>query len=391
MVLGTLDRKLEAALWICVAATLATLIFSTALSQAGASLSVLLWIGLAARGRVTYPPRMLVVPFTALYLTRAASIVFSVVPDESVRLLYTETVFGIFFFAVYSVLASRTEARSILLLRILTAAGAVAALVGLARYIFVEATRITSTTSGYYTLGMFLLVVLLLLLAVGPSKRLLPHPALWWISSGLMFAGIVFTQNRIHMALAGVAVLGFSLRRSPWMALVFVALAAGLYFASPDFLRQAGERSMAPGAMSGREVLWSTAWDMAGDRPLTGYGPRSFRSIFPRFDDLADKGVGSWHNDAIQAYMDSGAMALAAMLALYAAAFVGFVRAWRRTRDGHTRDVLLGSAAAIAAYLLAGGIFDVLLSLLFFTVLAIAAAAAPPLDADARTTSSEAA
>ena len=50
-------------------------------------------------------------------------------------------------------------------------------------------------------------------------------------------------------------------------------------------------------------MLWN-------QHPIVGFGPRTFHEIFPLFDAMPIRGVGSWHNDYLQVYMESGLLGL---------------------------------------------------------------------------------
>ncbi|MDH7516542.1 MAG: O-antigen ligase family protein [Bacteroidota bacterium] len=381
-----MDRTIGTVLWYAVLAVSLTLIFSTAAAQAAALIAVMAWVWLAVHGKTAFPPKRIAIPFLAFYLARAVSVLWSVVPAESVHILRTETVFALYFFAVHGAVARDPEKRLPVVVRLLVWTGVLAALIGATKAFAFGQARISSTTSGYYTLGMYLCLSLIAVLALGPSREIVPvrlqyrflawvpAPAWWGIACTVLLVGVILTENRLHWALAAAAVFGYSVsrRRLVAPALAIMAIAVSLLF--PSVFERVARRTASPSVMSGRDVIWGAAWSMAGERPLTGFGPRSFRAVFPAFDRLEDKGVSSWHNDFIQVYMDSGAPALLAFLAMVAAGL--WLSATSRTR--HPRgDPLSPYPAAVlgmlAAFALASGVLDVILSLAYFTALAIAA------------------
>jgi O-antigen ligase len=207
------------------------------------------------------------------------------------------------------------------------------------------------------------------LLATGPSNLLRRYPFIGWIAGAVLLIGVVLTQNRLHWVLAAGVLFVFTLRRP-----VVLGAAAGCLVAAwlvfPSVFSRTVERSTSGDVTSGRAVLWSTAWEMRAEHPLTGFGPRTFRSIFPAFDRLADKGVSSWHNDYVQVYMDSGLVALLPFLALIGIALWASVATLRRMpKDDPLRPFAFAAAGVLACYALAGGTLDVLLSLVFYTTL----------------------
>ena len=105
--------------------------------------------------------------------------------------------------------------------------------------------------------------------------------------------------------------------------------------------------------------------------PLFGFGPRTFEQIFPLFDVMPVRGVGSWHNDYLQVYMESGLVGLSAMLWLVVAVYR---QAWRFLRcqpSDPDRHLVLGLLFALTVVFLVGGVLDTLVGILFRVLLAM--------------------
>lgn len=350
---------------------IATVIFSTAVSQAAALLAIFAWIWRIVRRRATAPPRIIVIPFVLFHLGRVVSVIFSVHPHDSALILRTELPFALLLFSIVDFLSTDTQQRLRVGARLLVWTAVLAVAAGVVRMLLGGPERLTSTTSGYYTLGMYLCVALAVLLAINPSQHWRRFPWVGWIVGAVLLAGLVLTQNRLHWVLAGLILFVFTLRRPVVLGAV-AAMMLFAWFLFPSVFSRVIERSMSGDATSGRAVLWSTAWDMREMHPVTGFGPRTFRSIFPAFDRLADKEVGSWHNDYVQVYMDSGLLTLVPFLSLIGVALWQSLRILRRLRvDDPLMPYARATLLVLASYALAGGMLDVLLSLVFFSTLGI--------------------
>ncbi|MEX0603050.1 MAG: O-antigen ligase family protein, partial [Bacteroidota bacterium] len=122
--------------------------------------------------------------------------------------------------------------------------------------------------------------------------------------------------------------------------------------------------------LTGRDVIWRGAMDLMTERPVTGFGLKTFPVIFPYFNLLEDKGVGTWHNDIIQVYLESGLIGLATFGWLIVAAYRFGIQAIRRHRADEFSKTLSQSLLIIISTFLLGGlvggfITDPLSSLVF--------------------------
>ena len=68
---------------------------------------------------------------------------------------------------------------------------------------------------------------------------------------------------------------------------------------------------------SDRFVAWKEGLKILPTTPLFGFGPDSFSRIFPDdgFQKFVNKPPSSWHNDFLETFLDSGAVAAAALIA----------------------------------------------------------------------------
>jgi putative inorganic carbon (HCO3(-)) transporter len=166
-------------------------------------------------------------------------------------------------------------------------------------------------------------------------------------------AGIVFTFSRggFLALMAGVSVASLS-ERPAWRALVIPPLfCAALLLLSPRPYQArilTIARPQAEGSVQGRIGIWKEGLQAAGERPLTGQGPGSFRTAERRRTS---------HNIFIELLAETGSFGLLAYLLVIVTTFSGLHRARRtsaRTPEAaRVRVASFGLAAALAAYLTA--------------------------------------
>ena len=111
---------------------------------------------------------------------------------------------------------------------------------------------------------------------------------------------------------------------------------------------------------------------IVGQRPVFGFGLRTFHLIFPLQQELPDQKVGSWHNDFLQIYMESGLVGLLAFVALIVA--VGVV-AYRGFRTKPVPELYRRTTAALVLSLfivfIVGGFLDTHVGMLMKLMLAL--------------------
>jgi O-antigen ligase len=360
-----------------------TIILSTVLAQAFAIMLIVLWVLPAPRTARPFLTRTVFdLPLLAFVIARALSIVLSQYPGTSLRALRTE----IPFYALYFALSSRLDLRRPNLLRnilwSLLAAGTLASVYGAVRVLTGLEPRAISTTSGYVTLGMYLTAVFGLILPLGDRRDLFPNRWAWGAAALVLLVGIVLTFNRIHWGVALIALLLIgSLREWKLLAAGAVLLLLAVILV-PSVSSRFRELVFFASHLSGRDVIWRGAWLISGGHPLFGYGIGTFRQIFPLFAQLPDQGVGGWHSDYIQIYIESGLVGIAAMGWLVVAICRHGLRSLRRgSGDGPPDEVAMGLAISLSMCLvcaLVGGVFfDPLIALLFYLLLALFARAVP--------------
>ncbi len=127
-----------------------------------------------------------------------------------------------------------------------------------------------------------------------------------------------------------------------------------------------------PVQLSDRDILLGTAKElfMKFERPVIGYGPRTFHDIFTNREQLSDKGVGSWHNDFIQVYFESGFLGLAAFFVIIFFPLIKALECLKGCQLSEDRKYILigavlGLVGLVLSALTAGFVNSPVLSILF--------------------------
>ncbi|MAT39690.1 MAG: hypothetical protein CL946_08820 [Ectothiorhodospiraceae bacterium] len=344
-----------------------TIIFSTSITQATAVLAALVAIigSFASRtNRFRMSPALY--PILAFAAARLLAIIFSEHIDLSVHALRME----IFFYSVAVMIFNEFDELDVLfVVRFLFIAGVLAALYGIFGYTTGMHNRAMSTTAGYYTLGMFLCAVLPVSIPFGERKDVFPRAWLWYAGTAVMLFGLLLTFNRLHWVAAGAALtIGALLFNRKLLIPIGIGAAAALIF-FPEIIDRFVTLFNVGEHMSDRDVLWKGASMLVGDHPVLGFGLRTFPAIFPLMHEVADKGVGSWHNDFLQVYMESGLLGILA----YLGSFGGFIYYGIRTvkllpPDSQYRSIAAGIALSSISFLIGGFIIDPHILMLFLTL-----------------------
>ena len=349
------------------------MIFSTAIVQSAAVLLIVVWAAKKVSMRQYRVRRTaLDIPFLAFMIARLVAIPLSIDPAVSLQALRTEIVFYPLFFVFTDTLDLQRPAEIRFLLQLIVWTAVVAALIGMAKYFLGRVDRATSTTAGYYTLGLYLCIALPLAVAAG--RDLLRNIWLWALVCVLVMFGIVFTFDRLHWAAMILTVVAVGAVRERRLLAVCAVVGIAVVLLSPAVSGRLMQAINFATNSSGRDVLWRGAFMIAGEHPVFGFGLRTFPLIFPLRGELADQGIGSWHNDVLQIYMESGLVGLLSHVWLIAAVFVSAFRAYR-SKSIEAGYLSIAGALLLSAFLLflVGGILDTHVSLLFRFMLALLA------------------
>lgn len=315
------------------------------------------------------------VPLAAFVVARVVSVFLSSNFALSVRTLYAETPYFLLFYALVQVLFRDDDRVLTAIFWSLTMGGIAASVYGTGRVLFGFQLRASSTSSGYYTLGTYLACMAAIVLFLGRNRRTVPNRFLWSIALFFLLLGLTFTFNRTHWAITAFMLLLAGTIRERWLLLVAVIGAIAAFIFLPSVATRFYQTTHFTSYLSDRDVLWKGGLMLAKEHPVFGFGPGTFREIFPLLEQLSDKKVGGWHNDFLQVYLESGIFGLAALLWVLASVARQVVRSVTRiaaTED--QRDLVLAAAMGIAAIvfssLIGSGFLDVTIILLNVLLLA---------------------
>jgi O-Antigen ligase len=202
--------------------------------------------------------------------------------------------------------------------------------------------------------GRFLAIVMLGLAAVLLWER---RPRRVWLAAGalvVLWGGLVLTLSQSSFAalLAGLfvlALLRYPLAKVvPW---IFATLVVGLVvvLAFPSALRlDLGDAESLDDATSGRYELMRGGAELAGERPLWGFGSGSFAEEYLEhgFGERSDA-VAASHTIPLTVAAEQGVIGLAVYLALLAAALS---RLLHRARNDPYRAVVAAAFVALVLH-----------------------------------------
>ncbi|MEO8593330.1 MAG: O-antigen ligase family protein [Candidatus Solibacter sp.] len=283
------------------------------------------------------------------------------------------------------------------MLRILSVAGAITALYGIAQYAgwdpllpaaayhvgegFWTIVRPPSTL-GYVSYFATWLLYVVFLSAALPGRMAK-------VCAALAAVAMLLTGTRAAMAGLAVGAMvwfywrGFGVpRRAIWGGVAALVALAGLYLSPVGQPLRSRARWYVEDPWGGaRPRLWRDSLAMGMARPVAGYGPETFTAEFPHHESKAlaraypEFAHESPHNMFLDALVGQGVVGLA-LLAAWCA--LGFGAAWK-LRGAHPR-LAAGLAAAMAAGTVSQQftVFTLATAAIFFATVGIAAGMAMP-------------
>ena len=364
---------------LALAAFVAAVQFSIAVSQILLALTVFLWLARLhlRRERPAAPPF-----FTPLAVYAGLTLVscaFSSDPVASLR----DSRQLLLFLVVPVTYALATRDRAPLLITTLITAGAISATIGVVQYALLQydtlGRRPDGALSHYMTYAGTLMLVLT---AVVARLVFAPRGRAWAavVMPALVGALVLtFTRNAWVGALAGIALL-LLLRDFRLIGIVPILVALVFALAPPRITtRMMSMFDLQDPSNRDRVAMARMAGAIVRDHPLTGAGPNMIPRIYDRYRSPDPVNVRNphLHNVPLQIAAERGLPALAAWLAFIAACTAGLVRLARRP---DVRPLAATGLGALAAMLSAGlfeynfGDSEVLMLFLFLITLPFAAA-----------------
>ena len=315
--------------------------------------------------------------FTWLIFTfgiiRIASIIFSQYPGVSSQSFYKDALFYLGFFSISYYLKVIECEKLKIILYYFSAAAVVVALIGLVLFNIGYVERAQSFSSGYSTFSSYLIAALGIMIAVPMRVKTKNLKILWAIGLATVLSGVITSLGRTNLAVAGILILaGIAFKKIDIknfiVIVVLTAALSGLSFYNNR--TEVEKRVENPTTLSDRDILMKGFETLKFEHPLLGFGPRTFHQTFPYKDEFNDKGIGSWHNDFIQVYFESGLLGLFGFIAIIISVFFyayKFLRKEKKTIYLYdvVFGVLLGFIALVLSALTAGFIDSPVLSIVF--------------------------
>jgi O-antigen ligase len=355
-------------------ATISSLLLSLFLLQLFAGLLVLAWLFESNKNKLKAVDTISYI-FIVFVLIRILSALFSDYPDSSNQIYYKDLLFFLSFFAFGYYLKAFDESKLKTIYNAVVIAAILVACIGLTRFLTSNVERAQSFTSGYSTFSSYLVsligfaLILFRLVKVKKQRLLLAAGVV------LMLSGIVTSLGRTNIVIAIlifiIGIIAIKIKVKYAIALLLFAIGIS-WFSFQLNVKEINQRIETPVQLSDRDILLGTAKElfMKFERPVIGYGPRTFHDIFTNREQLSDKGVGSWHNDFIQVYFESGFLGLAAFLVIIFFPLIKALKCLKGCRFSEDRKYILigavlGLVGLVLSALTAGFVNSPVLSILF--------------------------
>ena len=368
-------ERINDLIWYCLIAYTASDIFSIAIVQIFAGVLLVLFVlKKIISANFSFQKNPVNIPLLVFILTRIISVFLSINPEESIPSLYKEVIFYFVFFVLVNEIDINNRQRVKLILQIVISTGLIATLYGISVYVFVHHERISSTASGYYTLGMYLTACLAISLLTGRTE-IFPKRYLWWITNLIFMAGILLTLDRAHWVAMSFAVIFAGILKERKFLVVYLVILVISILAVPSLLDRI-TLALRQMDFSERGLIWKGAYVLMWKHPLFGFGTETFTGIFPFYDYMYDKGVSSWHNDFIQIYIESGLVCLISYIYLIVIIYKKSFQALKKfggINKGLQEEILPGLLLAFTAFIFSGFLLDPITRMLFILIISLIA------------------
>ena len=313
-------------------------------------------------------------PLMAFALWTLVTVVASTRPGQSLLASRGLLTLGAFYVVLYALPDTRAAGRFASGLLIAVAVVALASMVqvgfcppdgtidtgiGPLRLLMHKCARARGFFSIYMTLAGVLSVVLigaLPRLALG-GRRIAWALAAWL--AGLLALGLTSVRGAWLGFAVGCAVCALGLRRR-WLVLAALALVlAGALVVEPHLLeRVKSVGDLANDTARDRLAMLYAGLGLARAHPVTGIGPGQVKNVYPLVapPEALRRSTSHLHDTPLQIVVERGLPGLATWLAIWVGFFGAAWRVLRRVPPGdeEARALVLGSMAAVAAFLVAG-------------------------------------
>jgi len=252
-------------------------------------------------------------------LIRTISIFLSDFPSLSFQSFYKEAIFyttAVSLNFYYKVLEKE---ELIKLFNFFIIGSVIISLIGIYRFYSGDVERAQSFSGSYTVFSSYLLTALSFSLFFIKDYSKKTSQVVWSLVYIILFLGIFTSLGRANLLIATIIfITAMLLKQIKPLQFALILFAFFLFFliniTSPSVKIQ--QRATNITMLSERDVILEGAAKIIFERPIIGYGPRTFSEVFPLKDKFQDKGVGGWHNDFLQIYFESGIIGLISFLIL---------------------------------------------------------------------------
>lgn len=216
---------------------------------------------------------------------------------------------------------------------------------------------------GFFSIYMTLAGVLtLVLVSVLPRVALGGRTSAWtvpaWLA-GILALGLTSVRGAWLGFAAGCAVSALGIRRRRLVVTALVVVLAGALAVEPRLLdRVKTIGSLADDTTRDRLAMLQAGLDLAFAHPLLGIGPGQVKRVYPMAapPEALRRSTSHLHNTPLQIVVERGLPGLATWIAIWVGFFGAAWRVFRRVpaANAEARSLVLGSMAAVAAFLLSG-------------------------------------
>jgi len=307
---------------------------------------------------------------------RILSVLLSTDIGVSLHVFRTEIPFYFLFYAISQNRNIMHEQFVQSLIGMFVAGAVIGSLYGTTFVLLGQQARAESLTSGYYTLGSFLAAVLAIILFLGKSKIFESKRWVWFGLVLVITVGLILTLNRIHWVIMVLLFISIGIIQERKLLIAAIVLLGCLLWLSPSIRNRFDQTIHFKENLSGRDVIWKGAAMIWSNHPVLGYGPATFKKVFPIQKELEDTNVGGWHNDYIQIYIESGFLGLMTFLWLiYTIYSQVFIKYRKMKSSKENKRILLALAASMGTIFISSttgsGFLDILIRILFVILLAM--------------------
>ncbi len=312
-------------------------------------------------------------------LIRLLTIIFSEYPEISVHTLYKEALFFLSVFSIGFYLKTLERQKILLVIYSFIAGSVINSLIGLIRFNLGIIERAESFSSGYTVFSGYLLAVLgIALLTFNLSEIKNKFSYLIILSIALILSGIVTSLGRANIAIAGLVIAAalifkiINVKQFLFVSIIAVVLSYISFINNSSGVTQ---RIESPAQLSDRDIIYKGALELVWEHPTLGFGPGTFKRIFPIKEEFADKGIGGWHNQIFQVYFESGFIGLASYIVLLLTVFLSAFRFLKRKIPKGNKAIVMGALISVSSLFLSaffsGFIDSPVLSIVFAFVVSL--------------------